>query len=88
MYIGNHVSPPHLINRLEGKEGQQRAVATEETETLECGLVLRSIGYRGRTLDASLPFDSHTATITNMEGRVPSHPGKLRVYFKLKEIFI
>lgn len=62
-----------------GKEGQQRAVATEETEILECGLVLRSIGYRGRTLDAALPFDSLTATITNTEGRVTDHPGKFGV---------
>ncbi|KAG0721263.1 NADPH:adrenodoxin oxidoreductase, mitochondrial [Chionoecetes opilio] len=62
-------------NRLEGKEGQQRAVATEETETLECGLVLRSVGYRGHALNAALPFDSHTATIANMEGRVTGHPG-------------
>lgn len=62
-------------NKLEGKEGQQRAVITEDREILECGLVLRSIGYRGCAVDASLPFDPHTATIANREGRVTGHPG-------------
>lgn len=63
--------------RLEGKQGQQKAVPTEEKETLECGLVLRSIGYRGHTLDASLPFDPQSATIANVDGRVTGHSGRL-----------
>ncbi|XP_050724688.1 NADPH:adrenodoxin oxidoreductase, mitochondrial-like isoform X3 [Eriocheir sinensis] len=73
---GQRVSGLRLVkNRLEGEEGQQRAVPTEEMETLECGLVLRSIGYRGLLLDASLPFDYHTATIANTDGRVTGHSG-------------
>lgn len=73
---GQRVSGLRLVkNRLEGEKGQQRAVPTEEMETLECGLVLRSIGYRGLLLDASLPFDYHTATIANTDGRVTGHSG-------------
>jgi ferredoxin--NADP+ reductase len=42
---------------------------TGETDAIEAGLVLRSVGYRGRRLDA-VPFDQETATITNVSGRV------------------
>ncbi len=35
---------------------RSRPRATEESETIDCGLVFRSIGYRGLPL-ADLPFD-------------------------------
>jgi ferredoxin/flavodoxin---NADP+ reductase len=47
----------------------QRAVATEKTETLECGLVFRSVGYRGVELPG-VPFDDRSGTIRNDGGRV------------------
>ncbi len=47
----------------------ERAVATEETETLECGLVFRSVGYRGVELPG-VPFDDRSGTIANEGGRV------------------
>jgi ferredoxin--NADP+ reductase len=50
-------------------DGWLSARATNETETIECGLVLRSIGYRGRPLDG-VPFDDQKATINNLDGRV------------------
>ena len=52
-------------NRLEKAAGG-RLVArpTEETELIECGLVLRSVGYRGEPF-AGLPFDETTNTIAN-----------------------
>ncbi|XP_063608887.1 NADPH:adrenodoxin oxidoreductase, mitochondrial-like [Penaeus indicus] len=62
-------------NRLEGDGENQRAVQTEETETLECGLVLRSIGYKGVPIDSSLPFDQRTGTIANDNGRVKGQNG-------------
>ena len=40
----------------EEQEGGLRACATETTEDLECGIVFRSIGYRGTPLEG-LPFD-------------------------------
>ena len=45
------------------------AVATDETELLECGLVFRSVGYRGQRV-AGLPFDDGTGTLPNVDGRV------------------
>jgi ferredoxin/flavodoxin---NADP+ reductase len=50
-------------------QGNLRAVPTEETETIDCGLVLRSIGYRGRPVD-DIPFDHRRGLIRNVEGRV------------------
>jgi ferredoxin--NADP+ reductase len=47
----------------------ERAVATEETETLECGLVFRSVGYRGVELPG-VAFDDRSGTIANESGRV------------------
>jgi ferredoxin/flavodoxin---NADP+ reductase len=47
----------------------ERAVATDVTETLECGLVFRSVGYRGVELPG-VPFDDRTGTIANTGGRV------------------
>lgn len=63
------------FGRLEGDGENQRAVQTEETETLECGLVLRSIGYKGIPIDSSLPFDQRTGTIANNNGRVKGQNG-------------
>jgi ferredoxin--NADP+ reductase len=57
-------------NRLEhGGEGQIRAQATDEHETLDVGLVFRAVGYRGVPIDG-LPFDEWKGTVPNEEGRV------------------
>ena len=57
-------------NRIEPDErGGLRAVATGEVEEIECGLVLRSIGYRGRPVD-DVPFDERRGLIRNAGGRV------------------
>jgi ferredoxin--NADP+ reductase len=50
-------------------DGWLTARPTNKTETIECGLVLRSIGYRGRPLPG-VPFDDERATINNLDGRV------------------
>jgi ferredoxin--NADP+ reductase len=49
--------------------GRIRAVDTGERETIECGLVLRSIGYKGIPVDG-VPFDERAGTIANEGGRV------------------
>ncbi|HEV3055487.1 MAG TPA: FAD-dependent oxidoreductase [Solirubrobacteraceae bacterium] len=49
--------------------GGLRAIATDQLEEIECGLVLRSIGYRGRPVD-DVPFDEHRGLIRNVGGRV------------------
>jgi ferredoxin--NADP+ reductase len=51
------------------KDGVLRAIPTERHETLEAGLVFRSIGYRGVPLPG-VPFDERRGTIPNREGRV------------------
>ena len=45
------------------------AVPTEEHETVKCGLVFRSVGYRGIGLPG-VPFDEKRGTIRNEGGRV------------------
>jgi len=56
-------------NRLEEQDGRLVAVATDEHETLPCGLVFRSVGYRGVGLP-DVPFDDARGTIRNVGGRV------------------
>jgi len=56
-------------NRLEEQDGRLVAVPTDEHETLECGLVFRSVGYRGVGLP-EVPFDEQRGTIENSGGRV------------------
>jgi ferredoxin--NADP+ reductase len=49
-----------------------RAIATDEQEVISCGLVIRSIGYRGTPL-AGIPFDERRGLISNLGGRVLNH---------------
>jgi len=71
-------SPVALLGeeRVEGVElvknvldENDRAVATDEHETLPCGLVFRSVGYRGVAVPG-VPFDEKSGTIPNEGGRV------------------
>ena len=63
-------------NRLEQTEsGTIRAVATDERETIPCGLVFRSVGYRGVALP-DVPFDESRGTMRNEGGRVLDESGK------------
>jgi len=55
--------------------GNLRAVATGVEEVIECGLVLRSIGYRGRPLPG-IPFDERRGLICNDGGRVTDEDGE------------
>jgi ferredoxin--NADP+ reductase len=57
------------------KNGTLGAVATDAEEIIECGLVLRSIGYRGRPID-SVPFDDDRGLIRNQDGRVVDEQGR------------
>ena len=63
-------------NRVErSRDGTLRAVATGEHETIDCGLVIRSIGYRGGALDG-IPFDERRGIIRNDRGRVCGEDGQ------------
>ena len=62
-------------NRLEPDgAGSVRAVATEEREVIPSGIVFRSVGYRGVSLDG-VPFDERSGTIPNAGGRVLDETG-------------
>ena len=56
-------------------DGKLRARSTEQHETIECGLVFRSIGYRGVPL-TGVPFDESHAVIPNEGGRVRDPHGQ------------
>jgi ferredoxin/flavodoxin---NADP+ reductase len=66
-------------NELVSDGGSVRAVATDERETIPCGVIFRSVGYHGVEL-AGVPFDSDRGTMPNDGGRVldaggEPHPG-------------
>ena len=54
--------------------GHIRAVPTEEREVIPCGVVLRSVGYRGTAMPG-VPFDEASGTIRNDGGRVLDETG-------------
>jgi ferredoxin/flavodoxin---NADP+ reductase len=56
-------------NELVEEDGRIVARPTGETETIPCGLVLRSVGYQGVALPG-VPFDERRAVIPNTAGRV------------------
>lgn len=56
-------------NELVEEGGRIVARPTSETETIECGLVLRSVGYKGVPLPG-VPFDEKRHVIPNEGGRV------------------
>ncbi|WP_020661468.1 FAD-dependent oxidoreductase [Amycolatopsis benzoatilytica] len=55
--------------RLVADNGVVRAIPTDDFEELACGLVFRSVGYRGSPLPG-LPFDDRRGVIPNDAGRV------------------
>lgn len=61
-------------NRLVGPAFAQQAAPTGERYTLPCGLVFRSIGYKGVGL-VGLPFDARRGVLPNTAGRVLDRPG-------------
>jgi ferredoxin--NADP+ reductase len=56
-------------NELVEEGGRVVARPTGETETIPCGLVLRSVGYKGVELPG-VPFDERGGTLPNDRGRV------------------
>jgi ferredoxin/flavodoxin---NADP+ reductase len=82
------VSPVRILgeDRVEGievvrnelvadQDGRIRAVPTDEREVIPCGILLRSVGYRGVPVPG-VPFDEGRATIGNRGGRVLDDGGE------------
>ena len=64
--------PPHAPPRPRIRPGHRRGVHvtdSDETRRLDAGLVLTSIGYRGKPI-RDLPFDESAAVVPNDGGRV------------------
>ena len=72
-----HTSPTAILGeeRVEAIEVvrnelvEGRAIATDDRESIPCGIVFRSVGYRGIPI-AGLPFDEGSCTVPNDGGRV------------------
>jgi ferredoxin--NADP+ reductase len=63
-------------NELQRDEsGKIRAVDTGEREEIECGMVLRSIGYRGEPIEG-VPFDDGSGLIHNEGGQIHDGSGE------------
>jgi ferredoxin--NADP+ reductase len=68
---GDHVEEIEIVHNelVADGSGGLRAVPTERRETIPCGLVFRSVGYRGVALPG-IPFDEEAGVIPNDRGRV------------------
>jgi ferredoxin--NADP+ reductase len=54
--------------------GSVRAEGTGDRQTIACGMVLRSVGYRSVAL-AGVPFDDRRGLLPNIDGRMTDGPG-------------
>ena len=66
-------------NRLVAQDdGYQRAEGTGVLETLPCGMLIRSVGYRGAPVPG-VPFDERAGIVPNEGGRVLTRAGGAEV---------
>jgi adrenodoxin-NADP+ reductase len=63
------------VNKLEGTGRNCVAVPTGEIETIETGLVIKSVGYRSLPVEG-IPFDSDRGLVYNERGKVTDSNGK------------
>ncbi len=59
-----HATPVAVLGR-----DRVEGISISPTETIECGLVLRAVGYHGQAVPG-LPYDEVTGTVSNDRGRV------------------
>ncbi|MBB3037593.1 FAD-dependent oxidoreductase [Hoyosella altamirensis] len=71
-----HVTGVSVVHNklVTGDDGKVRPQPTANAEVIDAGLVLRSVGYRGKPL-AGMPFDYDRAVIPNEAGRVLNRAG-------------
>ena len=69
--IGNNKLEKILLekNELTGEAFSQKAKGTGETQELSCGLLFRSVGYRGIAIPG-VPFDDKRGIFPNLDGRI------------------
>jgi len=56
-------------------DGEGGVVSTGREESLDCGLVVRSVGFKSVVVDPALPWDKKTCVVPNKDGRVVGRPG-------------
>jgi len=70
---GRSVSSAVLgVNISDGEGGVQ---STGREETMDCGLVVRSVGFKSVRADPALPFDEKKCVVPNIGGRVEGRNG-------------
>jgi ferredoxin--NADP+ reductase len=62
-------------NELRDEDGSLRPCSTDTLEELECGIVFRSIGYRGIPVEG-VPFDERRGTVPHEGGRILGEDGE------------
>ncbi|XP_035206553.1 NADPH:adrenodoxin oxidoreductase, mitochondrial-like, partial [Stegodyphus dumicola] len=63
------------VNKIKGNLEDAQIINTDDEEEVECGLVLRSVGYQSIPIDEYVPFDKTKHIIPNVEGRVKDRAG-------------
>lgn len=73
----NKMKVEFVINRLDDPfAADSRAQPTAERQTIETGLVIKSIGYTTVPLDPGIPIDDQRGCIRNEGGKIPGQgPG-------------
>lgn len=59
-------------NKLSGPAGKQKAEGTGQTEEMNCGIIFRSVGYRGVPI-SGVPFEEKRGTFPNTGGRITNN---------------
>ena len=63
------------VNKLEGDVRSSIAIPTGEIETIETGLVIKSVGYRSLPVEG-IPFDKDRGLVYNERGKSQTRMGK------------
>ncbi|OBF32167.1 ferredoxin [Mycobacterium sp. ACS1612] len=69
-----HLTPHRIVGDTRVDVAEFAVTGTDDVRTLPAGLVLTSIGYRGKPI-RGLPFDESAAVVPNDGGRVIGAPG-------------
>ncbi len=72
--LAYQLTPKRVVDQGRAGGAEFAVTGTDEVRTLSAGLVLTSIGYRGKPI-RGLPFDESAAVVPNDGGRVVGAPG-------------
>jgi ferredoxin/flavodoxin---NADP+ reductase len=72
--LAYHLTPNRILGEQRAEGVEFMVTGTDEVRQLRAGLVLTSIGYRGKPI-SGLPFDESAAVVPNDGGRVVGAPG-------------